>query len=158
MCVVSRRGSGRLSIVCGVADFGRSSLPRRTSRLAATSDQTRWKVRATRRRGADVRPTAVRLAAKVLSGRKDLQSTVLSGRKDLQNTVLSGRKDLQNTVLSGRKSQRTSLRKHLSVTTTDMNVHPTQRTTQFTVECTTPFASRVTSRSPADTWSASRRT
>ena len=147
MCVVSRRGSGRLSIVCGVADFGRSSLPRRTSRLAATSDQTRWKVRATRRRGADVRPTAVRLAAKVLSG-----------RKDLQNTVLSGRKDLQNTVLSGRKSQRTSLRKHLSVTTTDMNVHPTQRTTQFTVECTTPFASRVTSRSPADTWSASRRT
>ena len=147
MCVVSRRGSGRLSIVCGVADFGRSSLPRRTSRLAATSDQTRWKVRATRRRGADVRPTAVRLAAKVLSGRKDLQSTVLSGRKDLQSTVLSGR-----------KSQRTSLRKHLSVTTTDMNVHPTQRTTQFTVECTTPFASRVTSRSPADTWSASRRT
>ncbi len=26
-----------------VADFGRSFLPRRTSRLAATSDQTRWK-------------------------------------------------------------------------------------------------------------------
>ena len=26
-----------------VADFGRSSLPRRTSRLAATSHQTRWK-------------------------------------------------------------------------------------------------------------------
>jgi len=45
----------------------------------------------------------VRLAAKVLSGGKDLQNAVLSGRKDLQNAVLSGRKDLQNAVLSGRK-------------------------------------------------------
>ena len=47
-----------------------------------------------RRRGADVRPIAVRLTAKVLSGRKDLPNTVLSGRKDLPNTVLSGRKEL----------------------------------------------------------------
>ena len=46
--------------------------------------------RATRQRGTHVRPKAVRRAAKVLSGRKDLPNAVLSGRKDLPKTVLSG--------------------------------------------------------------------
>ena len=74
-----------------VADFGRSCLPSRTSRLRRDQRCVVVERTATRRRGADVRPTAVRLAAKVLSGRKDLPNTVLSGRKDLPNTVLSGR-------------------------------------------------------------------
>ncbi len=64
-----------------VAEFGRSSLPRRTSRHAATTRPDEVERRATLRRGADVRTPAVRLAAKVRSGRKDLLNAVLSGRK-----------------------------------------------------------------------------
>ena len=63
-----------------VADFGRSCLPSRTSRLRRDQRCVVVERTATRRRGADVRPMAVRLAAKVLSGRKDLPNTVLSGR------------------------------------------------------------------------------
>ena len=66
-----------------VADFGRSCLPSRTSRPRRDQRPVVVERTATRRRGADVRPMAVRLTAKVLSGRKDLPNTVLSGRKDL---------------------------------------------------------------------------